>query len=111
MPGSERRQSPRWRVDLTVHVRSHGDFSARLKSLSRSGALILAQEPVAVGESVHLHMEIPSSDGVDVLGRILRTKWIEGAHELALMFAPLPPAMAHRLDTFLAAQTSDNLEH
>jgi hypothetical protein len=106
----ERRASPRMSFSLTVRVRSEGTpFPATLKSLSRVGALIEAAEPVPVGEALHLYLgPVLPGPSVELLGRVLRAMPSSGGHELALMFAPLPPELLDRLESLVAERGSED---
>jgi hypothetical protein len=103
----ERRSNPRSKVELSVHVRSHADVEATIKVISRSGALVRAATTLPTGEPVQLHLTVGEGEGVDLMGRVLRSTPADGGYEWAIMFAPLPPALGERFDELLAARSGN----
>ncbi len=107
MPGmspDERRRSPRASLDFPVEAQAEtASFPARLRSLSRMGALIEAERPLAIGSPLRLRVGLPTGE-LELRGQVIRvTASGPGpGHELALMLAPLPPSVLARIDVLVA---------
>lgn len=103
MSFAERRGSPRASLDLPVEVHTEaGSFPARLRSLSRMGALIQIEKPLAIGSPLQLRIGPPVAE-MSLRGQVIRAtpSDVGRGHELALMFAPLPPGALASIDSLL----------
>ena len=105
MKATERRSSPRHSLDLaarmTVEQRS---LPARLRSLSRMGALVAVEEPFPVGVPLSLFLELPNAQGVLTLrGQVVRTEESEGAFALGILLAPMTPGVLAQIDALLGS--------
>jgi hypothetical protein len=100
MPLDDRRRSPRASLDLAVEVRGEtASFPARLRSLSRMGALIETERPLAIGSPLRLLVRLTTAE-LELRGQVIRVSAtvLGQGHELALMFAPLPPSVLASID-------------
>jgi hypothetical protein len=105
--GSERRGSPRQSVDFKARIESQNQRGvARVRSLSRLGALIEAEQSFPVGTVLRIVLDgADPGAALDVRGQILRSAEAHGVHAFAVMFAPLPPPVLARIDALLARAT------
>ena len=89
---------------MPVRVRrGECSFAAQLKSLSRLGALIETTEAFPVGTPLQVVLELPGTGGETLVrGEVVRVTHVEGAHRLAIFFAPLPPFTLARIESFVA---------
>ncbi len=107
LPGMrrERRTSPRTGVDYAVRLRVEEQVhSGRLTSLSRMGALVVVDRPVAVGTRLVLELEL--SDGTGAMtarGQVVRVQASGTEHALGLLFAPLAQATLALIDSLIAS--------
>src|SRR5262245_14269005 len=109
MSFEERRGAPRGRAEVPVRVRHEVASSiAQLKSLSRLGALIEARESYPVGTPIGLTLELPGTgEETHLMGQILRVTPSTGGYEVAIHLAPMAPATAARIESFVAAQGTE----
>jgi hypothetical protein len=94
---------------VPVQVRHEESSSlAQLKSLSRVGALIEARQSYAVGTAIGLTLELPGTgEETHLMGQILRVTPSAGGYEVAIHLAPVAPATAARIDSFVAARRTE----
>jgi len=99
----ERRGSPRRSVDISIQVQvGENSTTARLKSLSRLGALLEMDRMYPIGTPLRLCVELPEMTGeLGAFGQIIRVTSQGGIHSVAILFAPLSPAMLARIDAIL----------
>jgi PilZ domain-containing protein len=109
MSSEDRRGAPRGTFDLPVQVRSgESSSTARLKSLSRLGALLRAGETYPVGTPLGLLLALPGpGEEMLVRGQVIRVTPSEGMYDVAILFAPLLPATLARIESFVASMPSD----
>jgi PilZ domain len=90
---ADRRQSNRRSLDDTVQVQAQDKaFEARLRSLSRIGALVQIDRALPVGTPMVLGLTLPDSrEVVEVHAQVVRVEYSGSASAVAVMFAPLSP--------------------
>jgi hypothetical protein len=100
---TERRASPRESVDYAARLEvGEHVHSCRLTSLSRMGALVVLEQPLAVGTPVVLDVELrDGKESLRVRGQVVRVEASGTAFALGFLFAPLPPALLARIDSLV----------
>jgi hypothetical protein len=77
--------------------------AGRLTSLSRMGALVILDRPLAVGTAVKLEMQLPEGPGEMTLrAQVVRAEPSAGLHAVGVLFAPLPPATLALIETLIS---------
>src|SRR5262245_19746403 len=95
----ERRGSPRSYLDCNVMLMSPaGSWAARLKTLSRLGALVLSDSSFPIGAPVNLVFD----SLFELRGQVVRTEAVSNGVEVGVMFAPLSSSTVEKLDSLIA---------
>jgi hypothetical protein len=104
---SERRRQPRFDVDVPVRLTSgSASFTGILCDICRDAAWVESDRLCAVGEPVAVVVELPGTGGpMTIDGRVTRVAPGDRApNGMAILFGNLPPAVATRIDFFVALQ-------
>jgi Tfp pilus assembly protein PilZ len=104
---SDRRKQPRFDVDVPVRLSANGvAFPGFLCDICRDAAWVESQRICVVGTEVSVALELPGTGGpMQIEGRVIRIG--PGDREpngMAILFNDLPPAVATRIDFFVALQ-------
>lgn len=104
---ADRRRQPRFDVDVPVRLTSGSlSFAGLLCDICRDAAWVESDRLCAVGEPVAIVVELPGTGGpMTIDGRVTRVAPGERApNGMAILFGDLPPAVATRIDFFVALQ-------
>jgi uncharacterized protein (TIGR02266 family) len=104
----QRRQHPRYRVDLDVSLGSDHNFYAGLvENLSAGGVFVATHLLKPVGEQIELAIHLPDSE--DVLRGLGEVRWIREYVErselppgMGIRFIDLPQESLERIERFLS---------
>ena len=104
METTERRRAPRSRVDIAVRLECGSEVvEAKLKSLSRMGALVEVASAYPRGTVAMLRLDLPDTEGETHLrGEVIRSTPTGESQAVAILFAPLPWDALVRLTSFLS---------
>jgi hypothetical protein len=92
-PPAERRASRREGLDRPVRIDTReGSQPGRLTSLSRVGAFVIVEEPLAPGASVSIVISMVAGKGLVLHGRVVRQGASGSAEGMGITFGAMPPA-------------------
>jgi hypothetical protein len=103
--GVERRRQPRFVVDVPVRLSTAGtSFTGHLRDVCRDAAWIETERICALGTELAIAVELPGTGGPMLIeGRVIRVAPGEKApNGMAVLFKDLAPAVATRIDFFIA---------